>query len=271
MQKQFRTEIGKKDFLKGAERFTSTFSELYPDGEYVQVGQYAGCNVPVRVRHEECGWEWDITPSNFYKGKRCPACSGRGGKTHTLDERRAFFLRRVERQFGGVYTILGEYVDSMTPLEVRHEECGRIFSISPCNLVKRTAAPRCTHCSREQRVSQGEQQIMHWLDEHAIAYIHQWRADPLNAEQASHRYTFDFRVETSDGGYCLVEYQGEFHFRPWRGDSRTAIAKFENTVKNDAIKADFCARHGIPLLTIPYSEFYRISDRLGEFFDLSDR
>lgn len=271
MQIQFRTKLARQQFLEAAERLKRTIEELHPDGEYIQVGEYAGCNKPVRMRHDACGWEWNVTPSNFYKGRRCPACSGRGGKTHSLEERRAFFLRRVDRQYDGSYTILGEYVDSQTSLKVRHEVCGRIFTISPNNLVKRIAAPRCTHCSREQRASQGEQEIMRWLDGHGIVYIYQWRDDILNAEQSTHRYTFDFRVEMANGGYCFIEYQGEFHFRPWRGDSASAIEKFENAQKNDAIKAEFCERHGIPLLAIPYTEFYKIPDRLEEFFDLSNR
>ena len=73
-------------------------------------------------------------------------------------------------------------------------------------------------------------------------------------------------VPYEDGTFCLIEYQGELHYRPWRGQSESALAKLKNTQKSDQLKADYCAEKSIPLLVVPYTDLYRIKSILDKFF-----
>ena len=73
-------------------------------------------------------------------------------------------------------------------------------------------------------------------------------------------------VPYEDGTFCLIEYQGELHYRPWRGQSESALAKLKNTQKSDQLIADYCAEKSIPLLVVPYTDLYRIKSILDKFF-----
>lgn len=44
------------------------------DGEYSLQSEYENGKVKVKIKHEECGHLYDVTPINFISGKRCPKC-----------------------------------------------------------------------------------------------------------------------------------------------------------------------------------------------------
>ena len=62
---------------------------------------------------------------------------------------------------------------------------------------------------------------------------------------------FDFDIWIGNNP-CLIEFQGEQHYRPfrWAGGWK----KFKKQHKHDRIKKNFCRRNKIPLLIIPYWE-----------------
>ena len=43
--------------------------------EYTLIGEYDGVSKNVKLKHETCGYLYKVTPTNFYKGNRCPACA----------------------------------------------------------------------------------------------------------------------------------------------------------------------------------------------------
>lgn len=244
-------------------KFEKEVKRLCPDGDYVFLEPYAKSTVPIKVRHTSCGHEWKLSPVNFYHGRRCPVCRGGGG---VKDDAGALFKARVKQQLGDEYTVIGEYKGTHSAIEIRHNVCERVTKVSPTNFLKKTAATRCIHCQREEKISQGERAVKEWLEQNGLEYIHQYRASELNEMMNNHRYTFDFMVPYDDGTHYFIEFQGELHYRPWRGDSKSAIKKFENTQKNDKLKADYCAAKGIPLLIISYKDLYRIDKILKKFF-----
>ena len=46
------------------------------NGEYTPLSDYKDVHTHVKMRHNLCGNEWDITPEIFQHGRRCPKCSG---------------------------------------------------------------------------------------------------------------------------------------------------------------------------------------------------
>ncbi|PEJ40070.1 hypothetical protein [Bacillus wiedmannii] len=70
------------------------------NSEYTVVGKYVNANTKVLMRHNECGYEWGITPDKFRVGQRCPNCIGKCQthetfvewvETHTNNEYMVFF------------------------------------------------------------------------------------------------------------------------------------------------------------------------------------
>jgi hypothetical protein len=68
--KCFTDKITKTD-----EQFKKEIFELVGN-EYTVLGKYINTDIPILMRHNNCGFEWDTTaPSNFKQGSRCPKCS----------------------------------------------------------------------------------------------------------------------------------------------------------------------------------------------------
>lgn len=69
---------------------------------------------------------------------------------------------------------------------------------------------------------------------------------------------FDFGVLDNDGGLiCLIEYDGEQHYKPVRFANMSDIdvqQQLLETQHRDQIKNDYCCNNKIPLLRIPYWE-----------------
>ena len=57
-------------------------------------------------------------------------------------------------------------------------------------------------------------------------------------------YTFDFYLPSVE---ILIECQGHQHFRPG-GRSPEELRKFDRTVKRDALKREWCKKHGYRLI-----------------------
>lgn len=66
---------------------------------------------------------------------------------------------------------------------------------------------------------------------------------------------FDFYGVANDGTEFVIECQGEQHFRPakWYGGQ----SYFEKLKKHDAIKKEYCLKHGIQLIEVPYTDITR--------------
>ena len=43
-------------------------------GEYEVIGNYINNRTKIKIRHKICGHIYDVLPSAFLQGKRCPNC-----------------------------------------------------------------------------------------------------------------------------------------------------------------------------------------------------
>ena len=89
-------------------------------------------------RHNSCGNEWKITPSNFFRGYGCPKCATDASrKTNTQ------FLQEVKKLTGDEYTFLESYVNYSTKLLCRHNSCGNEWKITPDSFLHGSRCPKC--------------------------------------------------------------------------------------------------------------------------------
>ena len=44
------------------------------ESEYSRIGDYTGSNNKIKMRHNVCGYEYDVFLKNFKKGTRCQKC-----------------------------------------------------------------------------------------------------------------------------------------------------------------------------------------------------
>lgn len=132
------------------------------------------------------------------------------------------------------------------------ENCEKEFSASPNNVVGERWCPFCCE-------SKGERKVSEELEKKGIIYRREKKFRGLKNKRFL-RYDFYFVLE---GKKCVVEYDGEQHFR--ENTAWTKRISFESQKKNDLIKTQFCYDKGISLLRIPHTYSKKIPDVLNKF------
>lgn len=123
--------------------------------EYTVLGKYKNTHTKIKMRHncDRCSnYEYEVLPSAFLKGERCPACYKMTSK-HTNED----FVKKVFELVGDEYTFLEPYITANTKIKVRHncDNCGNYeYMVKPTKFVDRGC--RCPKCQGEVPVSQEE-------------------------------------------------------------------------------------------------------------------
>lgn len=108
------------------------------------------------------------------------------------------------------------------------------FTQSVFNHLQGRGCPRCTE-------SRGERKILNYLEENNISYEREYKFEELGKKR------FDFYLENLN---ICIEFDGEQHFRPV--DFFGGIETFNEIVKNDSIKNQYCINKNIQLIRISY-------------------
>lgn len=134
---------------KSNEKFLREVSELTGE-DYTFLGKYESSKVKIPVRHNICGYEYDVYPGNFLSGYKCARCSGQ--EVYTDEE----FKRRVKELVGDDYTFQEIYVNSSTKLSVKHNKCGNMYGVIPNTFLR---GSRCPYCKVRKKKKSNEQFI----------------------------------------------------------------------------------------------------------------
>lgn len=105
--------------------------------------------------------------------------------------------------------------------------------------------------------SQGEFKIAKILDEANINYKREYVFSDLITEKGGYA-RFDFAIFKNDTLLYLIEYDGETHSKKHASGWNT-IEKIEYQKKCDALKTEYCKKHCIPLIRIPYTKFQTLT------------
>lgn len=202
----------------------------------------------------QCGEMFEVTFSDFRtKNKRCcNKCSNlERYNTGTFKEKLSFI-------YGDEYTVIGEYINSGTPILIRHNDCGYEWNIAPRDILRRNS---CPHCNR----SNGERYIKKLLDINLLNYIQQYSFNDCRNQKP---LPFDFAVfNGSNNLFLLIEYDGIHHFEPTKFGGMSeecAIERFEAIKINDDIKNKYCQQNNIKLIRIPYWDFSNLDKILKQ-------
>ena len=106
--------------------------------EYTFLDNYVNKRTKLRVTHNKCGNTYDVLPSNFLRGNRCPYCY-RASKQKTNSQ----FKQEIKNLVGDDYTFLDPYQGNHTKLRVKHNQCGYIYKVRPNNFLM---GQRCPYC-----------------------------------------------------------------------------------------------------------------------------
>lgn len=120
--------------------------------EYEVIGDYINNKTKILMRHNNCGNEYEVSPTNFIQGKRCPICSRKAGASKQKKRTTESFAKEVKDLTDGEYEVIGEYVNANTKVMVRHNTCGHEYGILPRSFIRGNRCPKCAHKgSRKKR------------------------------------------------------------------------------------------------------------------------
>lgn len=101
------------------------------------VGDYQNNHTNIEVSCNICNHSWNPTPHNLLDSlSGCPKCSGKRNKT-TIDF--ADELRSID----STLHVIGEYINSKEPIDIRCLVCGHEWSPIPNNVLRGSGCPEC--------------------------------------------------------------------------------------------------------------------------------
>ncbi len=79
----FKYEVDPNTFLQGhrcpkcagtmkknTEQFKKEVCDLVGE-EYTVLGEYKNSKTKIKIKHNKCGYEYEVTPNSFLRGRRC--------------------------------------------------------------------------------------------------------------------------------------------------------------------------------------------------------
>lgn len=100
------------------------------------------------------------------------------------------------------------------------------------------------------RMSRGEEKVESLLLELGVEYKKQYKISNCRLERA---LPFDFAVFDGEKLMCLIEYQGDIHYKTtggWNTEEELQLRQLR-----DDIKREYCKTNNIVLIEIPYWEY----------------
>lgn len=137
---------GKKTFDQVAKEVTQLSK-----GEYKVLPPYVNSKTKMEFIHLTCGNHFKMKFNAFQQGQRCPICASKHrSKLRTMTN--AEFVKRVESTWGNEYTLLSEYVNSDTPIKVKHNKCGNIYMTRPADFIRGHGCLKCSYVERSPKI-----------------------------------------------------------------------------------------------------------------------
>lgn len=239
---------------KRSESQTKTQSEFCKEvskatnGLYEVIGEYKGAFRTVKIKHLKCGNVFSKVAKNFLKIPSCPYC---GGFRFISDEE---FKERVEILGCGEYEVIGNYVsDKKGKVKFKHIKCGHEFEMLASNFT--SAGQRCPNCCAGK--SKGELIIRDVLKSLDVDFEEQYKFDDCSDKQ---QLRFDFAIFKNDKLEALIEFDGIQHYRGWQKDKED----LRDIKRRDKIKDDYCLKHNLKLVRIPYFKMKNIEEIIKE-------
>lgn len=114
--------------------------------EYSVLSDYISRHDKVSMKHNVCGYVWDVESGAFLgnknkKGSRCPKCYGNINKTTKI------FSNEVNKSTKGTYELVGEYKNAHTKVKIKHLLCNNTYFCFPMSF---TAGTRCPYCANKR-------------------------------------------------------------------------------------------------------------------------
>lgn len=124
---------------------TKTFKERVYElvgDEYTFHDEYETGRTPIKITHNECGYEYRVSPTNFLGGTRCRECMyTKKSKDYVKTHKQ--FLKDLHKVHGNDYVPTQEYTGVHNKIDFKHTVCGKTWNATPSMLLNGST---CVHC-----------------------------------------------------------------------------------------------------------------------------
>lgn len=225
------------------EKFIAKLKERTPN--IVLVGDYKGTKTNTEFRCQTCGKILKMPPNRaLYLKYGCKSCANDALKLTNDD-----FLARLSNVMPDIVPV-EKYISFYRKIKYYCKKCGKYNYATPSNLLHGFGCPTCAS-------SKGEKKCADILDKFGCIYKQQYVFNNLVGINGG-LLRFDFGILDKNSQLLgLIEYDGIFHFEKLYEDDG-----FEKIQIHDRIKNEYCRKHNIPLLRIPYQDFENMEGKL---------
>ena len=141
--------------------------ENITNNEYTVIGNYIDNTTKIKFLHNTCTKEFEISPTNFRRGQRCPYCTGNMKITHEE------FVQKVYDLEGDNYTVLGKYTKKRNTVKMRHncETCNNYeWDALPFRFLNNgDRCPKCSGCMKKNKeILQEELNEIYGYEEYTV-------------------------------------------------------------------------------------------------------
>lgn len=212
--------------------------------------RYKNNSTDLKIKYP-CGYITERTLDNIIKSNyQCPHCNKKGYKRNTEQ-----FYKEVYELVGDEYTFEGEYIICDKKMSVTHNLCGYKYQVTPHKFIN--GGHRCPICS----ISKQEELISKYFRDNSIDFISEYTFENLIGNRGG-LLRFDFAVIKNNLLLFLLEYDGEYHYKPIDGEEKLKIQQEHDNRKNI-----FCKDNNIKLYRIPYWEQDNLINKLDEILN----
>jgi hypothetical protein len=227
------------------ELFFKRCFEIHGDKYDYSITEFKNSNDKVKIICREHG---------IFEQKASAHTSGQGCMECRLEKRRTgldVFLSRCFEIHGNKYdySLITEYKNTLTKLDIICKKHG-VFKMTPSHHANRKQG--CPICSE----SIGEMIINNYLENKCLEFKREFKfKDCLHIKELR----FDFYIPKNN---ICIEYQGKQHYEPVGHFG--GLNKFNEQLKRDKIKSEYCYNNNIHLIVIKYDD--DIYDILDNYF-----
>lgn len=108
--------------------------------EYTFLEPYKYARTKIMVKHNKCGFLYQVQPNNFLHGQRCPYCARKSKKMSDRE-----FQNEVKRLGNNNYLPLQKYKGSKVKILMLHKKCGNKYYVRPHDFISGNRCPFCRY------------------------------------------------------------------------------------------------------------------------------
>lgn len=246
-----------------AESKTFTFGRFIEESKKIHKNHYTyfrdfytNAKNKTLIRCNWCGFVFWQTPQHHLGGNGCKYCNIKK-RTDSLRSKEEDVINKIKSNIGNNFSFIKlneKYKNTKTHATVRCNYCNTEYSASCLVLTNREIT--CKNCFSNYNLAEERTKV--FLYKNGIINI---RSEAMFNDLV---YKNNLRFDIFLPDYMTtIEIQGPHHDIPYRYSDKQSEEdinkKYKEQVEKDMLKVDWCKKHNVRLIAIPYSKVRRSS------------